>query len=101
MRGWIDIQSRIQGYIPMVFTLPITLLILAQEKPKLAGYVYQQVRRDPFMSKAQLFHDLVYKHLPDEITDIPVEMVEHNAEYREVLWATARLLLECWTCGLE
>jgi hypothetical protein len=86
----------IQGYIPMVFTLPITLLLLAEEDIKFATKVYEQVQRDPFMSKAQLFHDLVYKHLPESMTATPVEIVEHNSEHREALWDTARLVLSHW-----
>jgi tetratricopeptide (TPR) repeat protein len=86
----------IQGYIPMVFTLPVTLLLLVEEDVLFAKKVYTQVRHDPFMSKAQLFHDLVYKHLPEEITSMPVEMVEHSPEHREALWETARFVLEKW-----
>jgi hypothetical protein len=86
----------IQGYIPMVFNLPMTLLILADENPTLAAEVYQQVRRDPFLGKAQLYHDLVYNHLPDEITSIPVKTVETSPEHREGLWAAARKVLAAW-----
>ena len=86
----------IQGYIPMVFALPMTLLFLAEEDIKFTARVYKQVRCDPFMGKAQLFHDLVYKHLPEEITTVPVEMVEHNPEHREALWETTRLVLAKW-----
>jgi hypothetical protein len=83
-----------QGYIPMVFTLPITLLLLADDDIQSIKKVYTQVRRDPFMSKAQLFHNLVYKHLPEEISTLSVETVEHSDEHRETLWDIARLLLE-------
>ncbi len=79
----------IQGYFPLVFTLPITLLFLAEEDIEFAIKVYTLVRRDRFMSKAQLFHDLVYKYLPEQITSIPVEIVEHSPEYREALWETS------------
>ena len=42
------------------------------------------------MSNAQFFHDLVYKHLPEELEAIQVETVEHSDEHREALWETAR-----------
>jgi hypothetical protein len=85
--------TKIQAYIPMVFTLPVTLLLLVEEDIQFAKKIYRQVRRDGFMSNAPLFHDLVYQHLPDEITSIPVETVEHNDEHREALWKTAEELL--------
>jgi len=91
----------IQGYIPMVFTLPVTLLLLVEEDLQFAANVYTQVRRDPFMSKAQLFHDLVYKHLPEEITSVPVEMVQHSSKHRAALWDTARLVLKKWPGNLK
>ncbi|MFN2235557.1 MAG: tetratricopeptide repeat protein, partial [Anaerolineales bacterium] len=86
----------IQGYIPMVFILPVALLILSREDPALAAPVYQQVRSDPFMSKAQLFHDLVYQYLPDEITALTFEVVEQSPKHRKNLWATARSVLGKW-----
>jgi hypothetical protein len=52
---------------------------------------------DPFLGKAQLFHDLVYQHLPEEITSIQVETVETSPEHRERLWAAARKVLAAWT----
>jgi DNA-binding SARP family transcriptional activator/predicted ATPase len=86
----------IRGYIPMVFILPVTLLILANEDPQLGAEVYHQIMRDPFLGKAQLFKDIVYKYLPDEITAIPVKTVETSPEHREKLWATARKVLATW-----
>jgi hypothetical protein len=71
-------------------------LILADEDLELGIEVYQQVMRDPFLGKAQLFKDIVYKYLPDEITTIPVETVETSPEHREGLWAAARKVLATW-----
>jgi hypothetical protein len=82
-----------QAYIPLVFTLPITLPLLAEEDLQMATKVYPQIRRDRFMSKAQLFHDLIYKHLPDELTAISVDTVDHGDEHLTALWETARLVL--------
>jgi hypothetical protein len=45
------------------------------------------------MSNAKMFDDFVYKYLPEEITSILVETVEHNAEHREALWNIARCIL--------
>jgi tetratricopeptide (TPR) repeat protein len=86
-----------QNYIPMLFSLPITLLVLVKDDPILAARVYEQIQRDPFMHKAQLFKDLVYKCLPEEITSLQVETVAHSDEHRESLWETARLVLEKMT----
>jgi hypothetical protein len=91
----------IQGYIPMVYSLLMTLFPLVDQDPSLGAEVYQQVMRDPFLGKAQLLKDLVYQYLPDEITAIHVEPVETSSEYREVLWATARKVLATWTGGAE
>ena len=87
------------GYYQLVFTLPITLLILADEDPELATEVYKHVLRDPFLGKAQLYKDLVYQHLPEEITAVPVETVETSPEHREGLWAAAKKVLAAWTGG--
>ncbi len=87
----------IQCYIPMVFTLPMTLPILVEEDPDLATYVYQQVKKDPFLAKAQLFDDLIYKNLPAEITDVRDMEIKGGPERREALWETARLVLEKWS----
>ena len=80
----------------MVFTLPMTLLILAEEDPELAIYVYLQVKSDPFLSVAPLIEDLVYKNLPDEITGIPEVKIRGGHERREALWETANLIHEKW-----
>jgi predicted ATPase/DNA-binding SARP family transcriptional activator len=88
-----------QGYVPMVFALPMTLLILVNEDPELATFVYQQVKRDPFLAKAQLFDDLVYKSLPEEITSLPEVEISGGPERREALWVTAKMILEKWTNG--
>lgn len=83
----------IQGYIPMVFNLPMTLLILANDNLELGAEVYQQVMSDPFTGRAPLFEDLVYQYLPDEIRSIPVNPVENSPKHRERLWAMARKVL--------
>jgi tetratricopeptide (TPR) repeat protein len=85
---------KIKGYLPMVFALPVTLLLLAEEDLEFKKKVYRQIRRDRFMSNAQLFHDLVYKHLPEDNSSISVETVEHSDEHREALWETARVVLK-------
>ncbi len=85
-----------QGYIPMVFTLPVTLLILAREDPELAAHVYRQVRRDPFLGQAQLFEDLVYQYLPPQIRALEVGAVQGGPPRRAALWSTAKLVLEKW-----
>jgi len=87
---------QIQCYIPMVFTLPMTLLILAEEDPELAIYVYLQVKSDPFLSVAPLIEDLVYKNLPDEIMGIPEVKIGGGPERQEALWETANLIHEKW-----
>jgi predicted ATPase/DNA-binding SARP family transcriptional activator len=91
----------IEAYIPMVFSLPITLLLLAEEDVDFTEKVYKKIRRDRFMSNAQLFHDLVYKHLPEEITAPPVETGAHSDEHREALWKTTRLVLAYFDPQLE
>jgi tetratricopeptide (TPR) repeat protein len=95
----ISTEITIQAYIPMVFTLPVTLLLLVEENLEFAMNIYAQVRRDRFMGNAQLFHDLVYKHMPYELTEINVETVEHSDEHREALWETAKLVHAYLTNG--
>jgi tetratricopeptide (TPR) repeat protein len=85
-----------QGYYQLVFTLPITLLILMDENLELATEVYKIVKRDPFLGRAQLYIDLVYQHLPDEITSVQVETVKTSPEHRKGLWAAAKKVLVSW-----
>jgi DNA-binding SARP family transcriptional activator/predicted ATPase len=92
-------EIQMQAYIPMVFTLPVTLLLLVEENLEFSKKIYAQVRRDRFMSNAQLFHDLVYKHMPIELTEINVETIEHSDEHREALWETAKLVHAYLTNG--
>ncbi len=92
----LSIAIETQGYIAMVFCLPMTLLILAKENLDLATDVYQQVKSDPFLAKAQLFYDLVFKHLPVEITCISEVEIKSGPQNREALWATAKLVLKKW-----
>jgi hypothetical protein len=88
----ISIEIRIQAHIPMVFTLPTTLLLLVEIDLEFAKKIYEQVRQGRFMSNAQLFHDLVYENMPEELTEINVETVELSDAHREALWETARLV---------
>ena len=85
---------RIQCYIPVVFTLPMTLPILAEGDSELAIYVYRQIKRDPFLARAQLFKDLIYQDLPDEIAGLTEIKIEGSPVRREALWATAQMVLE-------
>jgi tetratricopeptide (TPR) repeat protein len=85
---------RIQCYIPMVFTLPMTLPILAEGDSELAIYVYRQIKSDPFMAKAQLFEDLVYQDLPDEVAGLTEIKIEGGPVRRKALWAITKLILE-------
>ena len=85
---------RIQCYIPMVFTLPMTLPILAEGDSELAIYVYRQIKSDPFLARAQLFKDLVYQDLPDEVAGLTEIKIEGGPARRKALWATAKLILE-------
>jgi hypothetical protein len=83
----------------MVFTLPMTLPILAEGDSELAIYVYKQIKNDPFLVGAQLFKDLVYQDLPDDVAGLTETKIEGGPVQREALWATAKLVLEELTGG--
>jgi predicted ATPase/DNA-binding SARP family transcriptional activator/tetratricopeptide (TPR) repeat protein len=87
----------IQGYIPMVFALPISLVFLENEDINLVKAIFQVVRRDPFLGKAPFWDDLVYQSLANEIKRIPTETVETNPDHRDNLWAAARQVLSALT----
>jgi tetratricopeptide (TPR) repeat protein len=89
----------LEGYYQLVFALPVTLLILADEDFELATEVYKIAKRDPFLGRAQLYIDLIYQHLPEEITSIPVMTVETSPGHREALWEAARKVLASWQDG--
>jgi tetratricopeptide (TPR) repeat protein len=85
-----------QDYMSMINHLPLTLILLEGKNREFELEIFKKVMCDPFLGKAQLFHDLVYNHLPEKIRSIEVEMVETSPEHREELWAVARKVLESW-----
>jgi tetratricopeptide (TPR) repeat protein len=89
----LETEIEIPGYVAMIFTLPIALLILVEEEYAFTQKVYQQIRSDPFMGKAQIFEDLVYQHLPEKIRCFPISKAANTPEHHNALWNTARLVL--------
>jgi tetratricopeptide (TPR) repeat protein len=91
---WTSIE--IKGFIPMIFTLPMTVLFLARENPDEALTVYQNLRCSPFLAKAQYIEDIVYRFLPDEIIRAPREMTIPEGDLHRHLWSTAASVLSKW-----
>ncbi len=88
----------IQGLIPLLFTLPMASLFLAEENLELARYVYSQIQHSPFLARATLFKDIVYQYLPGDILESPGEINQNasEAEIRQILWSTASKVLTSW-----
>ena len=91
---WTSIE--IQGFIPLLFTLPITVLYLAHENPDEALTVYQDIQNSPFLANARFFEDIVYRFLPDEIITAPKERTIPEGDLRRHLWSTAASVLSDW-----
>lgn len=88
----------IQGFISMVFTLPVVSLFLAKDNPERAAGVYAQIQHSPFLAKAPLFKDIIYQFLPDEIvkTTGKEQAILDEAATRQVLWSAASSVLAAW-----
>ena len=91
---WTAIE--IKGFIPLVFILPVTVLYLAHENPGQAGQVYQQILRAPFIARAPFLSTNIYQYLPADITKLPIETVDQDADTLEALWVTASSILSSW-----
>jgi tetratricopeptide (TPR) repeat protein len=98
LRQALKTTINIQGFIPLLFTLPFACYCLAQEHPDLAGEVYTQIQTSPFLANAQFFEDTVYRHLPDEIKQSKREEASYfsESELIENLWKTASKIMALW-----
>jgi len=93
---WTAIE--IQGFIPLLFTLPIVSLYLASENPKQAHFVYCQIQNSPFLAKAPLFKEIVYNYLSEDIKELSdsADIFPAELEFRQRLWASAANILSSW-----
>jgi len=91
---WTSIE--IKGMIPLLFTLPITVLYLAYENTDLAASVYQEIQISQFIAKAPYFTDIVTQYLPDLIRNAPPEDVSLVTNTNETLWSIAARVLSHW-----
>jgi predicted ATPase/class 3 adenylate cyclase/tetratricopeptide (TPR) repeat protein len=91
---WTAVEIR--GFIPLVFTLPIALLYLAQDNPDSAGELYQQFKFSGFLVKAPYFNDIVYKFLPDSLKKCHPQELSKPDESNTDLWTAASRVLSSW-----
>ncbi|MCA9873336.1 MAG: tetratricopeptide repeat protein, partial [Anaerolineales bacterium] len=85
----------IQAYIPLLFLVPITTLLLDyQNQDQWRERLHTLACREPFLAQAPFFNELVWSKLPPLKTTPPVE-VANLAELRRELWtAVSQLLAE-------
>ncbi len=93
---WTTIE--IQGFIPLIFTLPVVCLYFARNDPESAGRLYWEIQASPFLRNAPLFHDIAYKYLPDDmiVASGPEMDPISDSALREHLWSTASRVLSTW-----
>jgi tetratricopeptide (TPR) repeat protein len=91
---WTSIE--IKGFIPMIFSLPIGVQLLAREDPELASHLYQKITSSPFISKAPYFEDITFKYLSSDIRQTTDHYKEHITDLNQDLWTTAARLLSNW-----
>jgi DNA-binding SARP family transcriptional activator/predicted ATPase len=91
---WTTVE--IQGFIPLLFILPVTVLYLAQEDPDEAAFVYSQMQCSPFLTKVQLFKDIIDKYMPAEIKTSSRKDIAQETESQDCLWAAATRVLTMW-----
>ncbi|MAT96980.1 MAG: hypothetical protein CL608_07550 [Anaerolineaceae bacterium] len=85
----------LQAYIPLLFLIPITTLLLDHhEENKWCERVHTLACREPFLANAPFFNELVWSKLPPLKKVPPVEK-ENLARLRRELWtAVSQLLAE-------
>ena len=88
----------IQGFIPLLFTLPIVSLYFANQDSERARFVYAQIQYAPFPARANLFKDVAYDHLPEAVRDISAfeDIIPADFDLRQRLWTTASEVLSSW-----
>jgi tetratricopeptide (TPR) repeat protein len=91
---WTSIEMR--AFIPLIFTLPVTVLYLADENRKEAKSILKQIRTYPLLDKAQFFKDIVDRYLPDEVSAVAPNDNETLKDPQSVLWATASKIMSNW-----
>jgi hypothetical protein len=93
---WTSIE--IQGFIPLLFALPIVSLYFANEDPEQASFVYAQIQHASFLAKAPLFEAIAYQYLPDEAKELPAvaDPLPEDFDLRQRLWAAASNVLSSW-----
>ncbi|MEJ2747875.1 MAG: tetratricopeptide repeat protein, partial [Anaerolineae bacterium] len=90
---WTAVELR--AYIPLLFLIPITTLLLDyQKEDEWRDRLHTLACREPFLAKAPFFTEWVWSQLPPLKNAPPVEE-ENLTELRRELWtAVAQLLVE-------
>ena len=98
---WTSIE--IQGFIPLIFTLPITVRFLQDEEPELAAKVYQQIKHLPFITGTSLIQDIVLRHLPQNLTKLQPQYgeVDPDSQLTTLVNAAAAVMSEWLPYFLE
>ncbi|HNB52751.1 MAG TPA: AAA family ATPase, partial [Anaerolineales bacterium] len=93
---WTAIE--IQGFIPLLFTLPVASLYLAHHDPELGRKVFVGSQQALFISQTRLFEDTIYAFLPEDFrqaSEVPPTLHAENDAHM-LLWATASQVLTTW-----
>ncbi len=92
---WTAIE--IQGFIPLVFSLPVAILHLEREASELARRLYPELQKSPFLARARLITDIAWKYLPEEFKAPSGAAAGGASELVPSLWAAASHVLSRWT----
>ncbi len=93
---WTAIE--IQGFIPLLFTLPVVNLYLAHHDPALGREVFAQSQQSLFLAHATFFKDTILPFLPANFrkSEEAPKLSRPESELRALLWATASQVLTVW-----
>ena len=85
----------LQAFIPLLFLIPITTLLLDYHKEDAWRLkLHTLACREPFLSEAPFFRDQIWSQLPP-LEEVPPITHENQAEARRALWtAVSQLLAE-------
>jgi hypothetical protein len=83
----------LQAYIPLMFLLPVTILLLAERGQKAwAERLHTLGLRVPLLANSQFFTDLLWAQLP-QLKETPAVETGPLTELRREVWAAVSQLL--------
>jgi hypothetical protein len=85
-----------RAFIPLVFTLPMALLYLANEDPDTTKTVSMHIHAYPLLANGPFFNDIVGAYLPADIRQSSQAKDERHGDQKSALWKAASMIMSKW-----